>query len=68
MKMFGTAKEVQERYGLQRGYLYKLVKDGVILSASIQRPGTKRVGKKLFYFPSIEEFLRRQLEQTERQA
>ena len=58
---YGTYKEVKTLFGIKRGLLYKLVFEGKVKSVSLRRPGEKR-GVRLFYLPSVREFLESQLE------
>lgn len=53
---YAPAREITRLFGLQRQYLYKLAKEGVLTTVSLRRPG-KSKGVRLFYVPSVREFV-----------
>jgi hypothetical protein len=55
---FGRWQDVQRLYGIKRSVLYLLLKDGVVQSVLLRRPGQKH-GCRLIYLPSVREFLHR---------
>ena len=54
--LWGDAKTVFHIYGISRTPLYRLMAAGSIKAASLQDEKSLR-GKRLFYLPSIAEFL-----------
>ena len=54
--LWGDAKTVFQIYGISRTPLYRLMAAGSIKAASLQGDDALR-GKRLFYLPSIAEFL-----------
>jgi hypothetical protein len=53
---FGRVPDVQRLYGLKRGYLYNLIKEGKVRSVCLRKPGAK-TGCRLIHLQSVRDFL-----------
>lgn len=63
---FGRWQDVQRLYGIKRGTLYNLVAEGRIRSVSLRRKGNLH-GCRLFYLPSISQYLNSLMEPQQAQ-
>ena len=57
---FGRVSDVQRIWGIRRGLLYLLLKEGEIKSAVIRRKGA-RTGVRLIHLQSVRDYLNRRL-------
>ena len=57
---FGRVPEVERIWGIKRGLLYLLIKQGEIKSAVIRRKGA-RTGVRLIHLQSVRDYLNRRL-------
>lgn len=57
---FVRVPDCERLFGLKRGLTYALIKDGVIKSVCLRRPGA-RTGVRLVSYHSVREYLNRQL-------
>ena len=62
---FGRWQDVQRLFGIKRGTLYNLVKEGRVKSVSLRRKGNVH-GCRLFYLASIGDHLKRLMESQEK--
>lgn len=58
---FGRTADVQRLFGIKRGSLYNLLRDGKVRSV-LQRVRGQRSGVRLFYLPGIREMLLAEME------
>ena len=65
---FGRWRDVERLFGIKRGTLYNLIEEGCVKSVTLRLKGNIH-GCRLFYLPSVREYLHRlmneQNEQTE---
>lgn len=58
---FGRVRDVQKVFGLKRGAIYQLIRDGKLKSVSLRRPGA-RTGLRLIHLASVRAFLEANLQ------
>jgi len=64
---FGRWQDVQRLFGIKRGTLYNLIAEGKVKSVSMRRKGNVH-GVRLFYLPSIRDYLHSLLAAEESQS
>jgi len=60
---FGRVKDVQDRYGVKRGLLYRWIKDGKVKSVLIREEGNIQ-GIRLIHLASVGNFINSQMQHS----
>jgi hypothetical protein len=58
---FGDSKVVRKQFSLSRAHLYRLLAEGHIKSSCLRQRGKMR-GRRLWYLPSLREYLHSNME------